>query len=201
MASHNFLPNNDPIVQFKEWFELAKSTSSIEIPEVCCLSTLGVDGYPEGRMVLLKMVKDEGFTFFTNAHSRKGQSLKEHPKASLIFYWQPLGYQVRVRGDVYMVSSEESDAYFSTRSRDSQLGAWASDQSNIMENRKDLSKKIDEFKIKYKNDKNVPRPEHWSGWCLIPSVIEFWLGDEFRIHERLRYNKISNTWKKEILYP
>jgi pyridoxamine 5'-phosphate oxidase len=119
----------------------------------------------------------------------------------MCFHWKSLQRQVRVSGNVTLVSDKEADLYFDSRPYESRIGAWASEQSNVMEDRKELIKKIEDFKKKYKDEKKLPRPTNWSGWRLNPSSIEFWLGDDHRIHERLRYNKISHIWKKEILYP
>ena len=119
----------------------------------------------------------------------------------MCFHWKSLQRQVRISGSITQVSDKEADFYFSSRPYESRIGAWASDQSAVMNERVELLKKIEDFKKKYKDVKNLPRPKHWSGWCLNPFSIEFWLGDEYRIHERLRYNKVSNSWKKEILYP
>jgi pyridoxamine 5'-phosphate oxidase len=119
----------------------------------------------------------------------------------MCFHWKSLWRQIRISGSVSEVSNKEADIYFNSRPYESRIGAWASDQSKIMNERNDLLKKIEEFKKKYKDEKKVPRPKHWTGWCLNPSSIEFWLGDKYRIHERLKYNKVSDKWKREILYP
>ena len=119
----------------------------------------------------------------------------------MCFHWKSLQRQIRIFGSISQVSDAEADTYFSSRPYESRIGAWASDQSKVMNKREDFLKRIDEFKKKYKDMNNVPRPQNWSGWCLNPSSIEFWLGDEHRIHERLKYKKVSNEWKKEILYP
>ena len=119
----------------------------------------------------------------------------------MCFHCKSLQRQIRISGSINQVDSKEADNYFNSRPYESRIGAWASDQSSVMKDKQEISKKIDEFRNKYKDEKNVPRPEHWSGWCLNPSSIEFWLGDKFRIHERLKYYKISSNWKKEILYP
>jgi pyridoxamine 5'-phosphate oxidase len=119
----------------------------------------------------------------------------------MCFHWKSLQRQIRIFGVITQVTDEEADVYFNSRPYESRIGAWASDQSKVMNKREELLKKIDDFKNKYKNEKDLPRPKHWSGWCLNPSSFEFWLGDKHRIHERLKYNKSSNVWKKEILYP
>ena len=119
----------------------------------------------------------------------------------MCFYWKSLKRQIRIFGNISQVSNEEADVYFNSRPYESRIGAWASDQSKVMRKKEEFIKKIDEFKNKYKDKNNLPRPKHWSGWCLSPLTIEFWLGDEYRIHERLKYKKDSKNWKKEILYP
>ena len=119
----------------------------------------------------------------------------------MCFYWKSIKRQIRIFGSINEVSEKEADDYFRIRPYNSKIGAWASDQSKVMKDKKDLLKKIEEFKKKYQDEKNVPRPKYWSGWCLSPSYLEFWLEGEFRIHERLRYTKTINSWKKEILYP
>ena len=152
-------------------------------------------------MVLLKGLSSKGFVFYTNLNSPKSNDLKKTPKAEMCFHWKSLQRQIRISGTVSEVSNKEADIYFNSRPYESRIGAWASDQSKIMNERDDLLKKIEEFKKKYKDAKKVPRPKYWSGWCLSPSSIEFWLGDKYRTHERLKYNKVSEEWKREILYP
>ena len=123
------------------------------------------------------------------------------PKAEMCFHWKSLLRQIRIFGSIVQVSEKEADTYFNTRPYESKIGAWASDQSKVMKNKEEFLKKIEELKNKYQNKEKIPRPKNWSGWCLSPITIEFWLGEKFRIHERLKYIKISNNWKKEILYP
>jgi len=195
-----FMDLENPIELFNIWMSEAKKTE-INDPNALSLATVSETNEPSVRMVLLKDLSEKGFVFYTNLNSPKSQDLKKKPKAAMCFHWKSLQRQVRIFGTVNLVSDNEADFYFKSRPYESRIGAWASDQSNIMENRKDLIKKIEEYKKKYSDEKKLPRPKHWSGWCLNPSSIEFWLGDEFRIHERLRYNKISNKWKREILYP
>jgi len=191
---------DDPIELFKIWMSEAEK-KEINDPNALSLATSNPNNEPSVRMILLKGINKEGFIFYTNLNSPKSIDLKKNPKASMCFYWKSIRRQVRIFGNINQVSEQDADSYFNSRPYESRIGAWASDQSNILKDRKDLSKKIEEYKKKYKDEKKVPRPKHWSGWCLIPSSIEFWLGDKFRIHERLRYNTISNGWKKEILYP
>ena len=195
-----FMDLNDPIELFKKWMSEAEK-KEINDPNALSLATTNQNNEPSVRMILLKGINSKGFIFYTNLNSPKSADLKKNPKASMCFHWKSLQRQVRISGSIIQVSEKEADEYFNSRPYESRIGAWASDQSKVMKYRKDLLEKIEEFKSKYKKEKNVPRPKHWSGWCLIPTAIEFWLGDEFRIHERLRYNKISDNWKKEILYP
>jgi pyridoxamine 5'-phosphate oxidase len=152
-------------------------------------------------MVLLKGLSKKGFVFYSNLNSPKSHDLKNNPRAAMCFHWKSLQRQIRVFGSITQVSDEEANLYFHSRPYESRIGAWASDQSKTMRKRKEFLKKIEEFKKKYKDEKNLPRPKHWSGWSLNPSSIEFWVGDQFRIHERLKYIKVSNNWRKEILYP
>ena len=152
-------------------------------------------------MVLLKGLSSKGFVFYTNLNSSKSHDLKENPKAAMCFHWKSFNRQIRILGGVTQIDEREADLYFNSRPYGSKISAWASDQSKPMNKRSEFLKKIENFEKKYKDEKNVPMPPHWSGWCLGPSSIEFWLHKDDRTHERLRYNKIAGGWKKEILYP
>ena len=153
-------------------------------------------------MVLLKGFSDNGFVFYTNFNSKKSIELKENPNASLCFHWKSLLRQIRISGKIASVPDEEADVYYNTRSYGSKIGAWASEQSSILQTRDELYKSIEEYKKKYPNENNVPRPKHWSGWVLNPNNIEFWLDGEDRIHQRLKYIKKENgTWEKFLLNP
>jgi len=195
-----FMDFGDPMELFKIWMDEAEK-KEINDPNALSLATTNSKNEPSVRMVLLKGLNSKGFVFYTNLNSPKSQDLQKNPKASMCFHWKSLQRQIRISGNISQVTDVEADHYFNTRPYDSRIGAWASDQSNIMKDRTELLKKIEDFKKKYNDQKNFPRPKHWSGWILSPSSIEFWLGDKYRIHERLRYNKVSNNWKKEILYP
>ena len=195
-----FMDLDDPLELFKIWMSEAEK-KEINDPNALSLATSNEKQEPSVRMILLKGLSSKGFVFYTNLDSPKSHDLKKNPKASMCFHWKSLQRQIRISGSVTQVSDEEADLYFNTRPYESRIGAWASDQSNIMKNRKDLLRKIEDYKKKYSDEKKLPRPKNWSGWNLSPTTIEFWLGDEYRIHERLRYNKISSFWKKEILYP
>ena len=195
-----FMDLDDPLKLFDIWMLEAKK-SEINDPNALSLATTNSKNEPSVRMVLLKGLSENGFVFYTNLNSPKSHDIKNNPNAAMCFHWKSLQRQIRIKGVILQVSDEEADKYFNSRPYESRIGAWASDQSKAMNKREEFLKKIEEYKKKYKDEKNLPRPSHWSGWCLKPSSIEFWLGDKFRIHERLKYNKISNGWKKEILYP
>jgi pyridoxamine 5'-phosphate oxidase len=195
-----FMNLDNPLELFKIWMSEAKK-KEINDPNALSLATTNAKNEPSVRMVLLKGLSQKGFVFYTNLNSPKSFDLKNNPRASMCFHWKSLQRQIRISGIVTQVDDEEADTYFNSRPYESRIGALASDQSKIMNGREEFLKKIDVFKNKYKDKKNLPRPKHWSGWCLDPSSIEFWLGDKYRIHERLKYIKFSNNWKKEILYP
>ena len=195
-----FMDLDDPLELFKIWMSEAEK-NEINDPNALSLATTNKNNEPSVRMVLLKELNQKGFVFYTNLNSPKSEDLKQNPRASMCFHWKSLQRQVRISGGINQIEDKEADIYFNSRPYESKIGAWASDQSKAMNTREEFLKKINEFKVKYKDKNNVPRPKYWSGWILNPSIIEFWLGDEFRIHERLKYKKISNNWKKEILYP
>jgi len=191
----------NPIELFKEWFNEAKKTE-INDPNVFTLATTDTNGIPSARMILLKNYSQNGFIFYTNLNSKKSSDLKENPNASLCFHWKSLLRQIRVSGKVSKVSDKESDAYYKTRPYDSKIGAWASKQSSVLKNREELIKLISDFKKKYPNENDVPRPDYWSGWNLDPNSIEFWLDGKNRIHQRLKYIKNdNNNWEKFLLNP
>ena len=195
-----FMDLNDPFELFKIWMSEAEK-KEIRDPTSSSLATANKVGQPDVRMVLLKGLSSKGFVFYTNLNSSKSNELKENPKAAMCFHWKSFNRQIRILGSVTQVDDKEADLYFQSRPYESKISAWASDQSKPMKQRSELLKKIKDLNEKYKDEKNVPRPPHWSGWCLKPSSIEFWLHKDNRIHERLRYKKIADDWKKEILYP
>jgi len=195
-----FLDLDDPLELFKSWMSEAEKKETRD-PTASSLATANRVGQPDVRMVLLKGLSSEGFVFYTNLNSSKSRDLKENPKAAMCFHWKSFNRQIRILGNVTQVDNKEADLYFNSRPYESRINAWASDQSNSMNERSELLKKIEDFKNKYKNEKNMPRPLYWSGWRLKPSSIEFWLHKDNRNHERLRYNKTPKGWKKEILYP
>ena len=192
---------DDPLKLFKEWFEEAKKTE-INDPNAMALATADKTGTPSVRMVLLKSFSENGFVFYTNLNSRKSIQLKENPNASLCFHWKSLLRQIRIIGKVSLVSDQVADEYYSSRAYESRIGAWASKQSEKLNSRDQLIKSIQDYKKKYSNKSDVPRPSHWSGWNLSPDSIEFWLDGENRIHERLKYSKDnSGKWIKSLLSP
>ena len=195
-----FMDLKDPIELFKIWMSEAEKIE-INDPNALSLATSNKNNEPSVRMVLLKGLSQKGFVFYTNLNSPKSQDLKNNPKAAMCFHWKSLQRQIRIFGKVTQVSDKEADIYFNSRHYESRIGAWSSNQSQPMNERNEFVKKIEDYKKKYKEGTNLPRPKHWSGWCLDPESIEFWLGDKYRIHERLKYIKFLNNWKKEILYP
>ena len=196
-----FLDLNDPIELFRVWMEEAKKTEPND-PNALALATSDKDNTPSVRMVLLKNFSKDGFTFYTNLNSQKGNELKSNPKAAMCFHWKSLLRQIRITGQIKKVSDKVADEYYNTRGYESRIGAWASKQSTILKNRDELLKSIEAFKQKYNDQSKVPRPDHWSGWNLIPSSIEFWLDGDSRIHERLKYDREeTGSWIKSLLNP
>jgi len=196
-----FLDLNDPIELFKIWMEEAKASEPND-PNALALATADKNGIPSIRIVLLKNFSKEGFAFYTNLESQKGNELKENPNGSMCFHWKSLLRQIRVNGKLLKVAEDVADEYYNSRAYESKIGAWASKQSTVLKSRNNLISLIDEYKKKYNNKDNVPRPKHWSGWNLFPSSIEFWLDGDNRIHERLKYVKNENgSWNKYLLNP
>jgi len=193
------LPEADPFNLFETWLKAALESEPNDA-NAMSLSTVDPDGMPDSRMVLLKGVDTAGFTFFTNLQSAKGCELAATPKAALLFHWKSLRRQVRIRGLVEPVSNDEADAYFATRARPSQLGAWASDQSRPLPDRFALEKKVAEAGLRFGLGK-VPRPPHWSGFRVIPQVMEFWRDRPFRLHERLVFSRSGEGWTTQRLFP
>jgi pyridoxamine 5'-phosphate oxidase len=191
----------DPIQQFESWFRRARWCFWLEFPDAMCLSTLRSDGLPDGRFVLLKSFDQRGFVFYTNTLSAKGAALAKHPKAALSFYWEPLQRQVRIRGRIEGVSDGEADAYFASRLRGSQVGAWASQQSRPLQDRGELNERIAHYRQKFK-DQSVPRPAHWHGYRVVPEEVEFWQLRANRLHDRFLYAKSAEgAWAITRLYP
>ena len=196
-----FLDLDDPFELFEEWFEVAKK-KEINDPNALALGTASKEGVPSVRMVLLKGFDKDGFIFYTNLKSQKSKELKENPNATMCFHWKSLLRQIRIVGKLNQVDDKTADDYYSTRAYESRIGAWASKQSSILKNRDELLNNLENFKKKYPDKDKVPRPDHWSGWNLKPSSIEFWLDGDNRIHERLKYIlNTNNNWKKSLLSP
>ena len=196
-----FLDLEDPIQLFKIWIDEAKKSEPND-PNAFSLATSNKENLPSVRVVLLKEFNQSGFVFYTNLNSQKGNELKENPKAAMCFHWKSLLRQIRVSGIVAQVEDEVADQYYNSRGYESRIGAWASKQSKELSSRDELMNSIKQFKKKYNDENNVPRPGHWSGWNLSPTSIEFWLDGDNRIHERLKYTKDkSNNWIKSLLNP
>jgi pyridoxamine 5'-phosphate oxidase len=191
----------DPLELFGTWYAEA-ATSEPNDPSAMALATVGPDGTPAVRMVLLKDYDAAGFVFYTNYESRKGNHLLAHPRAALLFHWKSLRRQVRLEGPVTKTTAAEADAYFASRARGSQVGAWASEQSRPLESRFALEKRVAEFGARHLVGA-VPRPPHWSGFRLQPTLIEFWHDGAFRLHDRLEYRRGSaaEPWTTRTLYP
>lgn len=191
--------NPDPIAQFQLWFDEAIASGAPE-PNAMTLATATAEGRPSARVVLLKGLDARGFAFFTNYLSRKGHELEENPFAALCFFWQGLERQVRVEGRVEAVSAEESDAYYFSRPAGSRLGAWASHQSEVVSDRATLDRRLAELEERAESEV-IPRPPHWGGYRVVPSVLEFWQGRPNRMHDRLRYRRDTDGWMVERLQP
>jgi len=195
-----FKDEDNPILLFKDWFDEAKK-SEINDPNAAALGTINKNSYPTVRMVLLKDFNNDGFVFYTNLNSDKSKAIIDSPKISMCFHWKSLLRQVRILGLASKVTDNEADEYFNSRKYDSRIGAWASDQSSVLEKREDLFKSIKKYQEKFPEPNKVPRPKFWSGWRLKPLEIEFWFNGENRLHERLKYIKKKDSWEKVLLSP
>ena len=189
----------DPFQQFQAWFDEALQANIVE-PNAMTLATVGADGLPSARMVLLKGVDAQGFVFYTNYESRKAQDLAANPAAVLVFWWAPLERQVRIEGRVEKVSATETETYFHSRPQASQLGAWASDQSRVIPDREFLEHRLQQLTEQYQ-DQTIPRPDFWGGYRVIPTQIEFWQGRPSRLHDRLLYRRETDHWAIARLSP
>lgn len=183
--THQTAHQDDPIERFRQVFQLARETVKSDYTAMT-LSTCTKDGYPSSRIVLLKDFSEEGFTFFTNYHSRKSRELEENPRAALCFYWPEINQQIRIEGTISKIHPRDSDSYFNSRPRLSQVGAWASDQSQPLRSREELLSRVADLEKKYE-DQPVPRPSFWGGYLLHPTRMEFWVNGEFRLHDRFLY--------------
>ena len=190
---------SDPFHLFDEWFAEARARE-LNDAEAMALATADATGQPAVRMVLLKGYGPEGFVFYTNEESAKGEQLAQNPRAALLFHWKSLRRQVRVQGDVERVSSADADAYFASRARDSQLGAWASEQSRALDSRQTFEDRFDEAKRRFEGQ-DVPRPPYWGGYRVIPDRIEFWTDRAHRLHERRQFVRDGAAWREGLLYP
>ena len=191
----------NPFKLFEEWFEEAKK-SELNDPNALALATSNKEGVPSVRMVLLKGFNEKGFVFYTNLNSKKSVDIQSNPHASMCFHWKSLLRQIRIVGKINSVSNKDADEYYNSRAYGSRIGAWASKQSTVLDNRNQLFQAIEDFKKKYPDENNVPRPKYWSGWNLTPDEIEFWLDGENRIHERLKYTRDqTGNWNKSLLSP
>ena len=200
MKSEEFIKFSDPLDLFAAWFKEAKDNDAYNY-NACCLATADVRGVPSARMILIKSFDERGFVFFTNTNSRKASEFDRNVKVALCFYWKPLKRQVRIEGSIMDLTFKESDEYFSTRTRESQIGAWASRQSEFMQD--GYSMLINKYKFyeeKFLNT-NIPRPDFWSGKIVSPEKIEFWVERNNRLHERLLFTALNDRWSKEYLYP
>ncbi|HYC67831.1 pyridoxamine 5'-phosphate oxidase [Brevundimonas sp.] len=189
----------EPIALFVEWLTDARASEPNDA-NAMALATVDAAGLPDARMVLLKDVDARGFTFYSNRESAKGEALAAHPAAALLFHWKSLRRQVRVRGAVEPVSAAEADAYFASRARESRIGAWASDQSRPLDSRATLELAVARETARFA-DGDVPRPERWTGWRVLPDSIEFWRDRPFRLHDRLRFDRAAGGWTKTRLWP
>ena len=199
LTQSDFTEANEPFALFDAWFAEARD-KEINDPSAMALATVDPAGLPNVRMVLMKGHDERGFVFYTNLTSAKGRELAANPKAALLFHWKSLRRQVRVRGAVTAVSDAEADAYFATRARPAQLGAWASDQSRTLPDRLALEKRIAEVGLRFGLGK-VPRPPHWSGYRVVPQTIEFWRDRPFRLHERLVFDRADGGWSTRRFFP
>ena len=196
-----FLDLDNPFDLFQKWFDEAKK-SEINDPNALALGTASKEGVPSVRMVLLKNYDKDGFIFYTNLNSQKGNELKDNPNATMCFHWKSLLRQIRIVGTLKLVDDKTADDYYNSRGYESKIGAWASKQSTILKSRNELLNNLEEYRKKFKDKDKVPRPSHWSGWNLKPTSIEFWLDGDSRIHERLKYTlDEKNNWIKSLLNP
>lgn len=197
--SSQLIPQDDPIVHFGQWYDLAQNCGLRE-PAAVNLATVGADGTPSVRVVLLRGADHAGFCFYTNLTSAKGDDLAANPRAALGFHWQPLARQVRVTGTAELVPDDVADAYFASRHRGSQISAWASRQSATLPDRATIDARVAEMTARFDGGP-VPRPPFWSGYRIVPQTIEFWQHEDNRLHQRLLYRRAGETWTTELLYP
>jgi pyridoxamine 5'-phosphate oxidase len=198
-AEQDVLPHGDPLALFERWFAEARESEPND-SNAMALATATADGRPSARMVLLKGHGPDGFVFYTNAESRKGQEIAANPHAALLFHWKSLRRQIRIEGRLSEVSAAEADAYFHSRARVSQLGSAASDQSRPLDSRETYLERVEELGERYEGQE-IPRPPHWTGFRLVPEAIEFWIDRANRLHERRRFTREGEGWTSTLLYP
>lgn len=194
------LEGSDPITLFEEWFNDAKK-SGLLLPEAMSVSSVSKDGQPSSRMVLLKSFDQDGFVFYTNYGSRKSQEIEENGKVALLFHWSVLQRQVRIEGTLEKISKEESEKYFHSRDKGSQIGAWASKQSQKLKHNDELKERVKAFEDKFAGEDQIPLPEFWGGWRIKPHYIEFWQGRASRLHDRLCFEQDGESWQHFKLHP
>lgn len=203
--AHLFLQNKTPIEMFSQWMDEAKKTT-LSLPNAFVLSTIGIDGTngsdstPNSRVLLLKDIKPEGLVFYTNYESQKGREISKNPIATMNFFWDPLFRQVKWTGHLTKISREESEMYWITRPRESQLSQWVSKQSTVVKDREQLDNELNNAELLFAS-KPVPLPQNWGGYLLSPTYVEFWIGREGRFHDRYTYHKVENNWLGQRLYP
>ncbi|MEP7316465.1 MAG: pyridoxamine 5'-phosphate oxidase [Sphingomicrobium sp.] len=190
---------DDPLAIFDSWFAQARASEPND-PDAVALATCGADGQPSVRMVLMKGHGPEGFTFYTNGESHKGDDIAANPKAAMLFHWKSLRRQVRIDGPIIEVSADEADAYFTSRGRDSRIGAWASDQSRTLPDRATFEDRFEDAKAKF-DGQDVPRPPYWTGFRIRPATIEFWEDRPHRLHHRRLFTRAADGWTERLLYP
>ncbi len=197
--NHPHIPH-EVLNHIRAWIEDATKTEAND-PTATCLSTIGSDGFPDSRMVLVRIIDENGFVFFTNRNSKKGQDLLKTPQAALCFHWKTQRRQLRVQGLVTQASDHESDDYYHSRARESRIGAWASSQSDLLTDRTELMSAYEHYNQKFNGIENPPRPPHWGGFRIHPRRIEFWQDGDHRLHDRDVYSFENGTWNKVKLYP
>lgn len=198
-AEQDVLPHSDPLALFERWFAEARESEQNDW-NAMALATATADGHPSARMVLLKGHGPDGFVFYTNAESRKGEEIAANPHAALLFHWKSLRRQIRIEGPLSEVSPAEADAYFHSRARVSQLGSAASDQSRPLDTRQTYLERVEELAERYEGEE-IPRPPHWTGFRLVPQQMEFWIDRANRLHERRRFTREGEGWASTLLYP
>ena len=191
--------NKKPLALFKEWFEEAKKTE-INDPNAMNLATISPNGKPSSRIVLLKSFNEKGFIFYTNSNSKKGKSIKSNTNVALNFHWKSLQKQIRIEGTVSIIESSEADQYYNSRPLGSRIGAWASQQSEELNDRSSLLNRVEEYEKKFEKN-NITRPPHWNGYLVNPNLIEFWQDMPFRLHDRVEFRKQKDSWISRKLYP